>query len=80
MQIKMCNANDQAYQQIAITCFKTGSVECINAANASITAECGFELERTVATDDKGTRNKRELTETTIVTFVDTGFRDKALK
>ena len=81
MQIKMCNANDQAYQQIAITGFKTCSGEQrINAAKAFITAECGSELQCTVANEEKGPRNKRELTETTLVTFVDTSSRDKALK
>ena len=81
MQIKMCNANDQAYQQIAITGFKTGSGEQrINAVKAFITAECGSELQCTVANEEKGPRNKRELTETTLVMFVDTSSRDQALK
>ena len=33
-----------------------------------------------MANEEKGPRNKRELTETTIVTFVDSRTRDKALK
>ena len=81
MQIKMCNANDQAYQQIAITGFKTGSAEQrIHAVKAFIVAECRAELQCTVTNEEKGPRNKRELTETTLITFVDTSSLDKALK
>ena len=54
MQIKVCNANDQAYQQIAITGFKTGSAEQrIHAVKAFIVAECGAELQCTVTNENK---------------------------
>ena len=80
MQLKMLNANDQAYQQMAISGFKTGSAEQrIAAAKAFITAECGSDVQCTVTNEEKGPRNKRELTETIFITFVDTSTRDKVL-
>ena len=81
IQMKVMNANDPAYQQMAISGFKTGSAEQrINAVKAFITAECGPNVQCTVTNEEKGPRNKRELTETTFITFVDTCTRDKVLK
>ena len=81
MKFRLQNANDQAYQQIAITGFKIGSAEQrIVAVKAFIAAGCGPDEHCNVINEEKGPRNKRELTETALVTFLDTGARDKALK
>ena len=81
MQLKITNANDPAYQQIAITGFKAGSSEQrILAVKAFIVAECGADVQCNVTNEEKGPRNKRELTETSLITFVDSSARDKALK
>ena len=81
MHLKLQNANDRASQQIAITGFHTGWAEQrILAVTAFIAADCGPEVHCTVMNEEKGHRNKSELTDTALVTFLDTGARDKALK
>ena len=81
MQLKMTNANDPADQQIAITGFKAGSSEQrILVVEAFIVAECGADVQCNVTNEDQGLRNKRELTEISLITFVDGSGRDKALK
>ena len=81
LQFKMHNANDRAYHQIAITGFKTGTAEQrIGAVKGFISAMCDSDVQCTVTNEEKGPRNKRELTETALITFVDTSTRDNILK
>ena len=41
---------------------------------------CGSDVQCAVTNEEKGPRNKRELTETALITFVDTSTRDNILK
>ena len=45
-----------------------------------ITAECAADVQCNVTNEEKGHRHKRELTQTALITFVDTSTRDKVLK
>ena len=62
MQLKLLNANDQAYQQLAIIGFKTGSAEQrIIAAKQFITAEGGRDVQCRVTNDETGAETSGSL-------------------
>ena len=77
----MLNNNDKAFQQIAILGFKTGSAaDRIQAVKAFATAQFGDNVHVEISNEEKGAKNKRELTETTLITFMNGQARDSALK
>ena len=81
MNLKLMNSNDPAFRQIAILGFKGGSAdERIRAVKEFATSEFGRDVQVQVSNEEKGPRNKRELTETTLMNFIDNDARDAALK
>ena len=81
MNLKLMNSNDPAFRQIAILGFKGGSAdERIRAVKEFATSEFGRDVQLQVSNDEKCPRNKRELTETTLMNFIDNDARDAALK
>ena len=81
LQWKMLNNNDMVFQQIAIWGFKSGNaIDRIQAVKAFATTEVGSDVHVEVTNEEKGPKNKRELTETTLITFINGQARDNALK
>ena len=70
-----------AFHQIAISGFKSGTAEQrVKAVQNFVAAEFGGDVQVQVVNDEKCLKSKRELTDTSFITFSDTNARDKALK
>ena len=70
--LQILNAGDHAFQRIAIIGFKSGSAEQrITAIQNFAVADFGRDVQVHVTNEEKGTRGKRELTETCFMTFAD---------
>ena len=81
LQWNMLNKNDTAFQQIAILGFKSGNAsDRIQAVKAFATTEFGSDIHVEVTNEEKGPKNKRELPDTTLITFINSQARDNALK
>ena len=70
--LQILNAGDPAFQRIAIIGFISGSAEQrITAIQNFAVADFGRDVQVHVTNEEKGTRGKRELTETCFMTFAD---------
>ena len=80
MQLKLLNSSDEAFKQIADVGFNGGLAEQrIQAVKDFAAKEFGSDVNVHVTNEEKGARNKREMTDTTLITFNDSTCRDKAL-